>query len=99
MPTFAWFLAKAECIVDHYMSLEAYEQALSKKANNASPEQLQFPIGEAYIPSITTISPTAPTQSTETPKELTLTAHMEEDRFEGDHVLANSILFKTVYSW
>ncbi|KAE9401678.1 hypothetical protein BT96DRAFT_991844 [Gymnopus androsaceus JB14] len=48
LPTFEWFLAKAEWIVDCYMTPDAYEQALSETLNNSAPDHLKFPIGKPH---------------------------------------------------
>ncbi|KAE9393583.1 hypothetical protein BT96DRAFT_999358 [Gymnopus androsaceus JB14] len=48
LPTFEWFLEKAECIVNQYMTPDAYKQALSKELNNSTSNALKFPIGKPF---------------------------------------------------
>ncbi|KAE9396142.1 hypothetical protein BT96DRAFT_1041065, partial [Gymnopus androsaceus JB14] len=89
-----WFLEKAECIVNCYMLLDAFEQALSAvEANESVPDPLKFPVGDPYSPPVTSH------MNNSSAKESALSAHEEKKEFTGDCVLANSILFKTVYSW
>ncbi|KAE9403799.1 hypothetical protein BT96DRAFT_780460, partial [Gymnopus androsaceus JB14] len=89
-----WFLEKAECIVDRYMSLNAFEQALSAEANESAPDPLKFPVGDPYSPPVTSC------MNNSSAKELAPSAHEEQKGFTGNRVLTNSILFKTtVYSW
>lgn len=74
------------------MTPDAYEQALSDSLNESAPNTLKFPIGLPYVP------PAMPTSQSES-QEKRPTAHIEEEGFTGDRVLANSILFKMEYSW
>jgi hypothetical protein len=48
------------------------------------------PNGNEWIP---------PSSSTSTPSENVPTAHIEAEGFDGDRVLANSILFMLEYGW
>lgn len=92
VPNLKWYLDKAEHIVDRYMSLDAFEQALSAEANESASVSLKFPLGDPYLHPATS----CPNSST---PDSTPSAHEEKEGFTGDRVLANSILFKTVYSW
>lgn len=72
------------------MSLDAFELVLSAEANELASVSLRFPLGNPY---------SCPATSSSTP-DSTPTAHEEKEGFgTGDRFLANSILFKTIYSW
>ncbi|KAE9383972.1 hypothetical protein BT96DRAFT_1008576 [Gymnopus androsaceus JB14] len=96
LPTTEWFTKKAECIVDKYMSFDAYKQALSQEINDSVPDSLKFLIGNAWLPSTSSSTSTTTTSNSTDPVP---TAHVEQAGFTGDRVLANSILFKLEYSW
>ncbi|KAE9393249.1 hypothetical protein BT96DRAFT_829549, partial [Gymnopus androsaceus JB14] len=100
IPEFSWFLEKSEWIVNHHMSFEMYEQALSKKANESAPDEYRFPTGDPYTALITSVAePIADPSKSGKSKEKRPTAYEEKVGFDGDHVLANSILFKMEYSF
>lgn len=113
IPTFEWFIEKAEQIVARYMTPDAYEQALSQPLNDSTPDILKFPIGAPYTSqTISTQNPNTTREEIETDdaveaeavpssesQEKRPSAYIEKEGFTGDRVLANSILFKMEYSW
>ncbi|KAE9391314.1 hypothetical protein BT96DRAFT_945441 [Gymnopus androsaceus JB14] len=48
LPTYEWFIEKAEQIVDRYMMPDAYEQVLLETLNNSAPKHLKFPVSEPF---------------------------------------------------
>lgn len=73
------------------MSQHAYERALSNKRHNNTPECPYPPTGEPWTP------PSKPPFSSE--ETSTTKGHTEVEGFDGDRVLANSIIFLTEYGW
>lgn len=77
-------------IVYRYASLNAYKRALLKEASVNARPTLRVPTGKVWDPSSATktrISEAAPQ------------GHVEAEGFDGDRVLANSILFLMEYGW
>ncbi|KAL0563870.1 hypothetical protein V5O48_018192, partial [Marasmius crinis-equi] len=93
LPSFDSLLEISNELVTRYASLRAYEQALSQKANSSSPDDLKFPTRAQH----TTYSDMDVDEAVgdEIKKE---EGHKEKDGFDGDRVLANSVLFKFEYS-
>ncbi|KAE9385362.1 hypothetical protein BT96DRAFT_949893 [Gymnopus androsaceus JB14] len=81
LPTFEWFCEKGEQIVDHYLTPEAYEQALSKSFNDSAPDNLKFPVGEPY--SSSTLSHSQPS-ATDDPTMENCNADVENVDAEED---------------
>lgn len=91
MPTLDSLVKLAETLVDCFMSQDAYERALSRKNHNNTLGCLYPPTGEPWIPPS---KPPYPSEEMSTTK-----GHTEEDGFDGDRILANSILFLMEYGW
>jgi hypothetical protein len=73
------------------VSLTAYKNALSKKTYESLPDTMRAPSGSKWnVPSTS-----APKSSSENIP----TGHTETPGFDGDRVLANSILFMLEYGW
>lgn len=83
-------IAKGKIIVDWYASPNAYERALSKEASINSRPALRVPTGKVWDPSSAT-----KTRILEAAPQ----GHIEAEGFDGDRVLANSILFLLEYGW
>ncbi|THU99509.1 hypothetical protein K435DRAFT_939012 [Dendrothele bispora CBS 962.96] len=80
-------LATATRITARWVSLESISQALCCDGLDSLPDDIKFPIGDPY--------PNSPNQSGQ-PYDPDI--FMEVEGFEGDRVLANSIIFKWEYS-
>ncbi|THU77523.1 hypothetical protein K435DRAFT_877734 [Dendrothele bispora CBS 962.96] len=87
-PTFDDLLTQAAQITDRWVSLESISEALNPEDMSSLPSHLQFPVGTPFTPD-PHIDVLKPAQSC---------LFQEEKDFEGDRVLANSIIFKWEYS-
>lgn len=85
-------LRQADVLQAQYASADAYEQALSETLMADSTDEFKIPTGTAWKP------PTALSKLSSS-KEAQPDAHEEEDNFQGDRVLANSILFVREFMW
>lgn len=90
LPTLEELIKLAESLVKRFMSQDAYQRALSKGLHEDMPENLRPPTGDPWNPPLTSQLPST---------ESTTKAHIEEPGFDGDRVLANSILFLMEYGW
>ncbi|KAE9386073.1 hypothetical protein BT96DRAFT_1006435 [Gymnopus androsaceus JB14] len=84
LPDFEWFTKKAECIIDKYMSFDAYKQALSQEINDSAPDSLKFPIGNAWSPSNSSSTSTTTTSNSTDPVP---TAHVEQAGFTAAYAI------------
>ena len=87
LPTFNKLLDDALTVYHRYASLDAYERALSKQSSTTHDPTMAIPTGKVWAP----------------PRDSTLTearpeVAKEEEGFDGDRTLANSILFLHEYS-
>ena len=101
LPSLETILTQADILVKRYASQDAYEQALSHPESKDAPDHMKVPFA----------SPTTNTSSSETatdasqsnppalPAEDVPKVHQEEEKFDGDRVLANSILFLQDFGW
>ncbi|THU78559.1 hypothetical protein K435DRAFT_588157, partial [Dendrothele bispora CBS 962.96] len=89
LPDFDDLMAKAVRITSRWVSLESVAQALSSNTSSL-PDDITFPLGDPYQ-----FHATDNGGVNENPK---FDLFKESKDFEGDHVLANSILFKWEYS-
>lgn len=85
--------------MDRYASQDAYEQALSKAESTDAPAPMKIEFNSLWTRSAHSVSSmpessTAPDTNENLPK-----AHQESKDFDGDRVLANSILFMQDFSW
>ncbi|KAK7450181.1 hypothetical protein VKT23_013064 [Stygiomarasmius scandens] len=92
LPSFKTLLDRAKTLVHRYASLSAYNRVLSKTSFEKLPEDSRAPIGTVWEP------PSSST-SQRSSAERVPTGHVENDQFDGDRVLANSILFMLEYGW
>ncbi|KAK7446004.1 hypothetical protein VKT23_014627 [Stygiomarasmius scandens] len=90
-PKFDNLLAKAICITSRWVSLESVSQALSSDMSSLS-DDLKFPMGDPYESGGHAMNVDGEQQNGK------LESFKEKEDFEGDRVLANSILFKWEYS-
>lgn len=94
-------------LVDRYASQDAYEQALSKAESTDAPAPMKVKFGLSWsssTPGASSLSmPETNMAVSETtpdlPYENLPKAHQESNKFDGDRVLANSILFLQDFGW
>ncbi|EDR04537.1 uncharacterized protein LACBIDRAFT_330448 [Laccaria bicolor S238N-H82] len=101
LPSLETILIQADILVRRYASQDAYEQALSLLESKDAPDRMKVPF-HAPISNIRSLDiamdisqaapPALPTE--DVPK-----VHHEADKFDGDWVLANSILFLQDFGW
>ena len=101
LPQLEAILIQADILVKRYASQDAYEQALSLAESKDAPDHMKVPFGSPIsntsLPDMATdISQTAPPAL---PTEDVPKAHQEADKFDGDRVLGNSILFLQDFGW
>ncbi|KAE9394068.1 hypothetical protein BT96DRAFT_828278 [Gymnopus androsaceus JB14] len=89
LPTLEELIRHGESLVDRFMSQSAYQRALSKELHLETPENLRAPTAEPWNPPLKLHS-----TSEESSK-----VHKEAPGFDGDCVLANSILFLMEYGY
>ncbi|THU96622.1 hypothetical protein K435DRAFT_664083 [Dendrothele bispora CBS 962.96] len=90
LPTLDSLIDTAKILVDRYASPHAYQYVLSQELYGKLPEDLRAPTrAEWILPSSM--------NSTGSNSESVPTSHIEDDEFDGDRVLANSILFMYEY--
>ena len=101
-------LHEANILVGRYASQDAYEQALSSTESNDAPAPLKVKFGppsasaNAYTSPIdvgTEIDENLEAAPPSLPTENVPKVHKEAENFDGDRVLANSILFLQDFGW
>lgn len=87
-------ILKAETLAHRYASTVVYDQSLSLSDSQSAPETFKISIGKAWVAS----SAHSSTEAAHADDKLE-TSHTEADGFDGDRILANSILFLHDFSW
>ncbi len=96
LPTLDDLLRQAEALVDRYSSFTAYDQAISLSETNSSSAEYRIPTGSQWN-TLGTLP--LPHHNTSSLKSDASKCHEEEEGFDGDRVLANSIMFMLEYGW
>ena len=109
LPTLDILLLQAAILVDRYASQDAYEQALSKAESTDAPAPMKVEFDSSWtrsalgVLSLQETNMAPDTQDTQAnvphPNENLPKAHQESKNFDGDRVLANSILFLQDFGW
>jgi hypothetical protein len=113
LPTGNALLLQAGTLMDCYTSQDAYEQALSRAESVDAPGPMKVPFGPLSTGSGHSASRgetnTEVSENVDVPDsqdnppplrtENLPRAHQETDKFDGDRVLANSILFLQDFRW
>ena len=101
MPSLETLLTQADVLVKCYASQDAYEQALSHTESKDAPDHMKVPFGSPIIATSSSDMETGSQQSDlpALPIEDVPKVHQEADEFDGDRVLANSILFLQDFGW
>lgn len=98
LPSFETLLYHANTLVNRYASQDAYEQALSLAESNDASTFMKVPVGQPttmpIVINIATESDPSALPTEDLPK-----VHQEAKDFDGDRVLANSILFLQDFGW
>lgn len=97
----------ASTLISRYASQDAYDQALSYTHSINAPADMQVPAGSPWVPSVSSSTvhvdvsvPTQPSVPANAAKNgFETKPHVEADNFDGDRVLANSILFLEDFGW
>ena len=90
-------LIQASILVNQYASQDAHDQALSCVESRDAPEAMKVPIGLPFTTqTVVHISEGDPPISL---TEDLPNVHQEASNFDGDCVLANSILFLQDFGW
>ena len=108
LPTLDMLLLQAAILVDRYASQDAYEQALSQAESTDAPAAMKVKCGPSWTSSShgvlsmvmnIEVPGSQDTDATSLPHENVPKAYEETDKFDGDRVLANSILFLQDFGW
>lgn len=110
LPSLDTLLGQANVLVGRYASQEAYEQSLSAAESVDAPVPMKVKPGLASTLQNSDFANADPTTTTQInddaevdppslPAENIPKAHQEADNFDGDRVLANSILFLQDFGW
>ena len=110
LPSLDTLLHHADILVGRYASQEAYEQSLSAEESRDAPEPMKVKPGPAgTVPNSDTANANVntTTQTSENhevdllalPTESVPKVQQEVEDFDGDRVLANSILFLQDFGW
>ncbi len=99
LPTLEELLVQAETLIDRYSSFTAYDQALSLAETKLSSEQFPIPLGSEWSTISAPASGSHLNQPSSSTKPEASKYHEEEVTFDGDRVLANSIMFMLEYGW
>ena len=97
LPSLDTLIQQAGSLVDRYASQDAYDQALSKAESGDAPETMKISFGPAWTNQSTGSTDSAPVPLL--PTEDVPKVHKEANDFDGDRVLANSILFLQDFGW
>ncbi|EDR00803.1 uncharacterized protein LACBIDRAFT_333858 [Laccaria bicolor S238N-H82] len=97
LPSLDTLIQQAGSLIDRYASQDAYDQALSKAKSSNAPEPMKILFGPAWTNQSTGSTNSAPVPLL--PNEDVPKVHKEADDFDGDHVLANSVLFLQDFGW
>jgi hypothetical protein len=106
LPSLETLLLQAGILVNRYASQDAHEQALSHAESSEAPAPMKVMFGLSFMMQETG-SESTPSAQTEIPESDPLAlltedvpkVHQEADDFDGDRVLANSILFLQDFGW
>lgn len=104
LPSLDALLQEAALLVNRYASQEAYEQSLSAAESRNAPEPMKVKPGPVTVVAAAGAMETQANEPTEVdppslPTENIPKVHQEADGFDGDRVLANSILFLQDFGW
>lgn len=108
LPTLETLLHQANILLGRYASQDAYEQALSSIESNNAPASLKIKFGPPSasgnanrlpVDTGTEIDESSEFGPPSLPTENVPKVHKEADGFDGDRVLANSILFLQDFGW
>lgn len=97
LPSLETLLCCADTLVDRYASQDAYEQALSLADSNDAPTSMKVSVGQSTT--MSTVVDIAEGDLPAPPMEDLPKVHQEVNNFDGDRVLANSILFLQDFGW
>ncbi|THU94700.1 hypothetical protein K435DRAFT_860245 [Dendrothele bispora CBS 962.96] len=93
-----------EVIYDKYFTQQSYERAINQQRHHSSPDNLKFLNGSPWTqhpikssPTTDNVVPNSSNDNHNIPELDAPTAYVEGDNFTRDHVLANSILFKSEF--
>ncbi|PPQ73039.1 LOW QUALITY PROTEIN: hypothetical protein CVT26_014657 [Gymnopilus dilepis] len=93
LPTLEFLMEQAAILVNRHASQAAYEQALSSAESINAPAPMRIPFGSGSH-----VHP-APDFDAQSAAEPVPNVHEEARNFDGDRVLANSILFLQDFGW
>ena len=101
LPSLETLVIQADILVKCYTSQDAYEQAVSLAESKDAPDHMKILFGTpisntTLLDMVTDILQTAPPAL---PTEDVPKVYQEADKFDGDWVLANSILFLQDFGW
>ena len=101
IPLLETILIQAGILVKCYASQDAYEQALSHAESEDAPDHIKVPFAS---PTTNTSSSGMATNTAQSdppalPAEYVPKVHQEDEKFDGDRVLTNSILFLQDFGW
>ncbi|KAF8809191.1 hypothetical protein BYT27DRAFT_7284261 [Phlegmacium glaucopus] len=104
LPSLEILLLQASILVNRYASQDAHEQALSHAESSDAPAPMKVMFGLPFIMQNTGSTPSTQLDISESDPPALLTedlpkVHQEADNFDGDRVLANSILFLQDFGW
>ena len=101
LPLLETILSQAGILVKRYASQDAYEQALSHAESKDAPDHMKVPFGSptANASPSGIATNTAQNDPPALPAEAVPKVHQEEEKFDSDRVLANSILFLQDFGW
>ncbi|KIM79541.1 hypothetical protein PILCRDRAFT_10365 [Piloderma croceum F 1598] len=95
----------APVLIRRYASQDAYEQALSRTHSLNAPANMKVPIGTPWSPPVLSATAHSDEMASEVNAaniekgNLEKPPHVEADGFDGDRVLADSILFLENFGW
>lgn len=97
LPSLEMLLCCADTLVNRYTSQDAYKQALSLADSNDAPTSMKISVGQSTT--TLTVVDIAKDDLPAPPVEDLPKVHQEVNNFDGDRVLANSILFLQDFGW
>jgi hypothetical protein len=97
LPSLETLLCCADTLVNRYASQDAYEQALSLADSNDAPTSMKVSVGPSTT--MSTVVDIVEGDLPAPPIEDLPKVHQEINNFDGDRVLANSILFLQDFGW
>lgn len=85
--------------MNRYASQDAYDQALSQTESSNAPPAMKVTVGPPFTAQTVTAADISEGDSPCLPTEDLPKVHQEDVHFDGDRVLANSILFLQDFGW